>query len=202
MNLNIENSNVTLSQSESELRSGNIPKLFRKFAIPGVVGMLFLGLQTIIDGVVLGNYVGSNALASVSLVLPCYSLMAAVSIILGVGSQTLVSINLGRLNRQGANDAIVSGGLFVAIFAIFAGIAIYLFAPEIAYVLGANDVLVAGAVDYMRALSPFFPILVVMFFCDYTLKALGKPIYAMVVMTTTVFVNIVLDIIFVAFCDM
>lgn len=195
---NVLQDDLVLSKSERELREGKISVLFRRFAIPGVIGLLFLGIQTIIDGVILGNYVGANALASVSLVLPCYSFMAAMAIVIGVGCQTIVSIRLGEMNRQGANDALVSALLFIIGFSVFMGIVIYTFAPQIAMLLGANDVLLGNSVNYMRAMAPFFPALVILFYSDYVLKALGNPIFSMAVMAGTVLLNIVLDLLFIA----
>ena len=93
---------------EELLLTGNIPHLYVKYALPGVAGLLFLGLQSVVDGIVLGHFVGANALASVNLILPCYSLITAIAIVIGVGCQTIVSISLGRSNRQEANDAVAS----------------------------------------------------------------------------------------------
>ena len=92
---------------ERGLLTQKISRLFLKYTIPGVAGLLFLGIQSVIDGVILGRFVGANALASVNLILPCYSLMTALSIVIGVGCQTLIGINLGRLDRQEANNAII-----------------------------------------------------------------------------------------------
>lgn len=91
---------------ERGLLTQKISRLFLKYTIPGVAGLLFLGIQSVIDGVILGRFVGANALASVNLILPCYSLMTALSIVIGVGCQTLIGINLGRSDRQEANNAI------------------------------------------------------------------------------------------------
>ena len=60
---------------ERGLLTQKISRLFLKYTIPGVAGLLFLGIQSVIDGVILGRFVGANALASVNLILPCYSLM-------------------------------------------------------------------------------------------------------------------------------
>lgn len=198
----IHNETMALSSAEKRLRDGAIAPLFRKYAIPGVIALLFVGLQTIIDGVVLGNFVGANALASVSLILPCYSFMAAVAIVIGVGCQTLISISLGRQDRQGGHDALRSAFLFLILFAVGVSILIYAFAPNIAKLLGANDVLLPGAVGYLRALIPFFPVIVAMFFSDYVIKSIGRPVYSMVVMSSTVILNIVFDLLFVAVWDM
>lgn len=191
-----------LSETESMLATGAINKLFRRFAIPGVVGLLFLGIQTVIDGIMLGNFVGSNALASVGLVLPCYSFIAAVSVIIGIGCQTLVSINLGRQDRAGANNALTSGFIAIAFFTTLFAILLFVFAPHIPQLLGANTVLASDSVAYLRALSPFFPIIGVMFFSDYILKSMGHPIYSMVIMSGTVIANILLDLLFIVVFEM
>lgn len=191
-----------LSSAELRLRDSEIAPLFRKYAIPGVLALLFIGLQTVIDGIVLGNFVGANALASVSLILPCYSFMAAISIVIGIGCQTLVSIRLGEQNRQGANDALKSATYFLIIFTIFASAMIYIYAPYIATALGANEVLITGSVEYLRSLTPFFPMIAAMFFSDYIIKAIGRPVYSMVIMGSTVVINIALDLLFVIVWDM
>lgn len=198
----MNNLNKEFTKAEKELRTGAIPHLFRKFAIPGVIGLLFLGLQTIIDGIVLGNFVGANALASVSLILPCYSFMVAVAVVIGVGCQTLVSIRLGQQDTPAANNALTSGFIFLAGFSILVSTIIYLSAPYLAGLFGANEVLLPGAVSYIRSLVPFFPLLTTMFFCDYMLKATGHPLYSMVVMSSTVIINIGLDLLFVVVWDM
>ena len=154
---------------ERGLLTQKISRLFLKYTIPGVAGLLFLGIQSVIDGVILGRFVGANALASVNLILPCYSLMTALSIVIGVGCQTLIGINLGRSDRQEANNAITTSFLFLG------GI----------------------SVDYICSLVPFFPLLSLMFLGDYMIKAMGHPLYAMIVMGSTVLINIGLDLLFI-----
>lgn len=186
---------------EKMLLSGNIPHLFMQYAAPGVAGLLFIGLQSVVDGIVLGRYVGPNALASINLILPCYSLITALAIIMGVGCQTIVSISLGKRDRKEANNALRSLFVFLLSFSILLSTLIYVFAGKIAFLLGANDVLVADSVGYIRSLVPFFPVLCMMFFSDYILKALGYPVYATSVMASTVLVNIGLCILFVGVLD-
>lgn len=195
-------SNHNLSSAELRLRDGAIAPLFRKYAIPSVITLLFVGLQTIIDGIVLGNFVGANALASVSLILPCYSFIAAVTIVMGVGCQTLISIRLGEQNRQGAHDSLRSAFVFLIGFSIVVATLVYTFSPKIALLMGANGALVAGSLDYLQSLIPFTPFIVMMMFSDYVIKSIGRPVYSMVVMSGTVILNIVLDLLFIAVWDM
>lgn len=192
-----ENIGSNVSVEERELATKKIPGLFLKFALPGVIGLLFVGIQSIIDGIVLGRWVGANALASVNLVLPCYSFMTAFAIVMGVGCQTLIGICLGRRDRKGANDAFTTAFLFLLVFSFSVSLLIFTFAGKIAFWLGANEALQAGSVEYIRALVPFFPILSVMFLGDYVLKATGRPLYAMLVLSGTVVLNIVFNLLFV-----
>ena len=185
-------------EREKLLLTGEIPRLFMKYALPGVVGLLFLGIQSVIDGIVLGRFVGANALASVNLVLPCYSLISAFAIVMGIGGQTLVSISLGRGDKQEANNALRSVFVFLLGMSVVVSLVIFLSAGKIASFLGANEVLLPDAVHYIRALVPFFPLLCAMFFGDYIIKAMGHPLYATSVMGLTVILNIILDIVFVA----
>lgn len=181
------------------MRYGKIPALFRKFAIPGVIGLLCVGLQTIIDGIIVGNYVGANALASVSITLPCYVLISAVAIIVGIGSQTLVSIHLGAQRHRAAADAMASALIFLIGFSVIMSSALFIFAPQIVGFFGADASLAGGSVEYLHALIPFFPFICVMFFDDYMFKATGRPIYSMVIMSAIVALNIALDFIFVGY---
>ena len=169
---------------ERGLLTQKISRLFLKYTIPGVAGLLFLGIQSVIDGVILGRFVGANALASVNLILPCYSLMTALSIVIGVGCQTLIGINLGRLDRQEANNAITTSFLFLGGISVLISGLIYIFAGDI-------------AVDYIPSVVPFFPLLSLMFLGDYMIKAMGHPLYAMIVMGSTVLINIGLDLLFI-----
>ena len=148
------------------LGTDSIPALFRKFTIPAVVGLLFLGVQTIIDGMVIGNFIGPKALASVSLILPCYNFMVALTVVLGIGCQTLVSIYSGKGDRRGVNDALTTAFGFLIFLMTAAAIGIYAGAPTLARWLGANEVLLEGSVAYIRSRVIFLPFVGAIFLSD------------------------------------
>lgn len=192
-----ENTAIYRRKREQLLLTGSIPHLFLKYALPGVAGLLFLGLQSVVDGLMLGRFVGAHALASVNVVLPCYSLMTAVVIVIGVGCQTIIGISLGRSDRQEANNALTSLFYFLIGFSVLISGLFVIFAEPIVHLLGANEILQPGSIAYLRVLAPFFPVLAAMFFGDYILKAMGHPVYASSVMGATVLLNIGLDLVFV-----
>ena len=69
------------TKEERQLAEERISVLFRKFAVPGVVGLLFIGMQPMVGGALLGNLVGADALAGVSLFVPLYTLVSAMAVV-------------------------------------------------------------------------------------------------------------------------
>ncbi len=92
--------------SDEEMRSGNIVNLFLKFAFPAVVGVVVAGIQGIIDGVFIGNAIGSQGLAAITLAYPEYMIVIAMGIIIGIGASSLTALQLGKGNLNGALDIV------------------------------------------------------------------------------------------------
>lgn len=99
----------TKSRGEKELATGSIPQLFIKFVIPGMLALFLLSAQIFIDGVLVGNFVGANAMASINLVIPIYGFLIAFAIVTCVGCQCIIGMKLGEGDLQTANDALRTG---------------------------------------------------------------------------------------------
>lgn len=193
----IQNENLCVSAEQLQLTKARIPGLFLKYAVPGVIGLLFIGIQTVIDGIFLSHFAGARALASVNLILPCYNFMIAIAIVIGIGCQAFIGIRLGQSEIKTANNALTSAFFFLAIFSSVVSILIFSSSRFLAGLLGADEILMEDAVRYIRALAPFLPALTLMFLGDYMLKVAGRPVFATCVMSGTVILNIILDFIFI-----
>lgn len=179
------------------LARARIRPLFIRYAAPGVVAMLFLAFQSIVDGLVVGRLIGANALAAVNIVAPTYALASAITLIIGVGTQAQMSIYMGRGSYVKAKSALRSGLTGIAVFSVFSTVFVNAFARDIAVALGANEALLPLAMDYIYGVMPWLAGVGGLFFLDYILKALGHPRYAMWVMVGTITANIVLSLLFV-----
>lgn len=183
---------------ELDLASAPIPKLFKQFAIPCVIGMLSIGIQSIIDGLVVGNMLGPNALAGVSLVLPLYSFIAALAVVIGVGSQTLVSIGQGQEDYAKAKNSMTTGIASIIGFCLVASGSILIWPKETVNILGGNEILEEFSIGYIKGLLPFLPIIGCAFYNDYMLRALGHPKISMTLMSLSVILNIIFNILFIS----
>ncbi len=193
---------ITLSRNELQLSRGRLRPLFLRYASPGVLAMLFLALQSMADGFIVGRLISATALAAVNIAVPAYTLVTAIALIIGVGTQAQMGIHMGRGDYAEAKTALRSGMIGLAVFAVAATIGGNLFADELAVLLGANRELSELSVEYIHGLMPWLVGLGFQLFFDYTLKALGHPRFAMLVMIGTILLNIVSSFIFVAGFDM
>ena len=81
-------------------------KIFKtifKYAIPNVISMWIFTLYTMIEGVFISRFVGSTALAGVNLALPLINFIFSISIMIGVGSSTLIAIKFGENRHDEGN---------------------------------------------------------------------------------------------------
>ncbi len=187
---------MTATNHELALSKDPIPSLIKRFAIPSVVGMVSIGIQSIIDGLIVGNFLGVDALTGVSLITPLYSFVASIAIIIGIGSQTLVSIGQGNGDYKKAQNAMTTGLFAIVVFAMIGCVLIFLFSKETATFLGATDVVMSYSESYMKGLFIFLIPICVAFYNDYMLRSMGHPQIAMALMSSSVVANIVLNLLF------
>ena len=95
------------------LGTEKISKLFVKFSIPAIISMVIAGMQTMIDGMFLGNFVGSNAMASVNLVQPFTQVIIGFSMIISIGSLSFIGRSLGEGNNEKAQNVFKTSFIFM-----------------------------------------------------------------------------------------
>ena len=134
------------------LESGCVRKVFFKFAIPSIVGLLIVSMQIMIDGMFIGNVVGPRGLASVNLAMPYISIIMSVTMMISAGGAVLSSISLGKNKKERAGEiatfTLVSYLIIVGIISIGS----LFFLDKIIYFLGANKGLFPLVKAYMKPL--------------------------------------------------
>ena len=86
------------------LETDNITKLFFKFAIPSIFGMLIVSLEIMIDGMFLGRNVGPLGLAAVNLSMPLINFLMSVGLMICVGGGVITSIYFGKKKLNKARE--------------------------------------------------------------------------------------------------
>lgn len=175
------------------LGTEKLSKLFIKFTIPSITGMIFVGIQGIIDGLFVGNVLGGNALASVNLVQPYMQIIMAAALIISVGAQSIIGINLGKGESEKAQNIFRTASILLILISILVTILGVFFSEKIALILGANEVLLEGSSTYIQIISYFTAFIAIMFLFEMVVRVIGKPNISLVSMIISVVLNIVLD---------
>ena len=175
------------------LETEKLLKLFIKFTIPSIIGMVFLGIQGIIDGLFVGNVIGENALASVNLVQPYMQIIMAYALVIGVGAQSVIGINLGKGENEKAQNIFRTSLILLTLISILVMMFGIFFSDKIAIFLGANEVLLEGASTYIKIISYFIVFVSLMFLFEMIVRTIGKPNISLVSMILAVLLNVVLD---------
>ena len=78
-----------MNRSASEMGIEPIGKLLIKHAVPSSLGILVMSLNILIDTILVGHWIGPNAIAAINIVLPVSFFVAAIGMSIGIGGGSL-----------------------------------------------------------------------------------------------------------------
>lgn len=181
----------------TDMTTGSISKHLLAFAAPLLLGNIVQQFYNMVDSIIVGNYVGQNALAAVGTCGSMGFLFFSLSSGLAIGIGIIVAQYFGAKDYQNVRTTIGSS-LYVLSISAFAVTLIGVFlSPALLRLLQCPDTIFKDAVTYMRITS-----LGIIFIALYNgvaaiLRALGdskSPLYFLILSSL---VNIVLDLLFV-----
>ena len=149
-------------------------RLFFTAALPGAVGMLASALYQLIDGVLVGQVLGEAAFAAINLAMPFVIINFALADLIGAGSSVPISVRLGQKEERAANNIFTCACLLIVGTGFLIGAVLFLAAPLLFRLLGAEGELASLAVQYLRVYALLSPLTTIMFASDNYLRICGK----------------------------
>ena len=171
------------------------------YLLAAIMTMVSQQLASITDAVVLGNFVSSEAMSSINVMAPLFSLMATFSILIGSGSGIRFARMIGRRDYMGAKSVFSVAVLTLGLGGLLLSTPLMLFGSEITHLLCSDETISGLAKDYLLIFSPGFPFLFVNFFLASCISAEGKPKIVSSVTLLGNLLNVALDILFVCVMD-
>lgn len=180
-----------------DFTTGSIQKGIVQFAVPLFLGNLFQQLYNAADSLIVGNYLGPEALAAVSSSGSLIFMMVGFfnGVALGAGiviSKCFGARDFDRLGKAVHTD--IAFGLVSGIFLTFFSV---LFTPTILRLMKTPEDILPQSISYFRIYSYGIIFSVVYNFATGIMNALGDsrhPLYYLVISSVT---NVVLDIFFI-----
>lgn len=182
-----------MSSAHQRLIEEPVRKVFFSYFFPSLLGMLLMSVNILIDGIFVGNGVGTKALAGVNLAMPLFSLILALAFWIGIGGATMYSIHIGQGEITSARSvfSLATVSLLLAFVAI--GTFGAFFVEEIALFLGANEETLSYTIDYLFILFLFGWVIALQELVSIFVRNDGNPTLSMVSLSVTAIVNIGLN---------
>lgn len=182
-----------MSNADNKLSTQSVTKSFFQYLIPTLIGMMLMSVNIVIDGIFVGNGVGSVALAGVTIAVPVFSIIISIALLIGVGGGALYSMAIGEGNAIQAQKIFsISIFLLITITIVISFIS-YLNMETLANVFGANEETLPYAIDYMKILFIFALIIAIETCLSIFVRNDGGPQLAMVGLIVSAVLNIVID---------
>ena len=180
------------------MTEGSIEKHLISFAVPLFLGNLFQQLYNTADSLIVGNFLGSEALASVSSSSNLIFLMIGFFNGIAVGAGVVVARAFGAGDKKGLHTAIhtiLAFGLVAGVVLTLLGV---LLAPQILVWMGTPESILAGSVSYFRIYFLGSIPFVLYNICVGILQSVGDSRHPLYYLMVSSLVNILLDLLFVA----
>ena len=181
-----------------DLTSGREGKLIFQFAAPMLIGNIFQQLFSVIDSIIVGNFIGKEALAAVGASFPVIFMMTSMMIGLVMGTTVVISQYFGAKDLDRVRRAIDTMYIFTAGASIAITAAGIWLSEPLMRLLGLPEEIMPQAITYIRI---YFAGTIIFFGYNGTsavLRGLGDsktPLYFLIIATI---VNIILVLLFVA----
>lgn len=186
----------------TDMTTGSPARHILTFALPLLLGNLFQQLYNMVDSVVVGNYVGKNALAAVGTCGSMSFLFFSLSSGLAIGIGIIVSQFYGAKNEQQVRNTIANSIYVLVTAALAVSVLGILLCPALLRLLQTPEHIMEDATLYLRTTCAGIIAIALYNGVAAVLRALGDsrtPLYFLILSSV---VNVILDLVFVIYCDM
>lgn len=184
-------------KGNTDLTEGKVWKVIVRFAVPLLVGNLLQQFYNITDSIIVGQFLGKEALAAVSASFFIYYFI--ISLVIGVGSGTTVVISqlFGAKQYQKVQLAFSSFFIFMLVGGIILSIAGIIFAESVFRLTNTPEEVIPQAVAYFRIYIGGTFLFVTFNSIISILRGVGESVRPMLFILITTVLNIAFDLLFI-----
>lgn len=186
-----------MRNTSTDLTKGKVWKVIVRFALPLLIGNLLQQLYNVTDSVIVGQFLGKEALAAVSASFFIYYFI--ISFVIGVGSGTSIVISqlFGAKQFQKVQLAFSSFFIFMLVGGVILSIAGIIFAEPVFRLTNTPEEVIPQAVAYFRIYIGGTFLFVTFNSIISILRGVGESVRPMIFILITTILNILLDLLFI-----
>ena len=179
------------------MTEGSVVKNILFFSVPLILGNLLQQLYNTVDSIIVGNYVGSNALAAIGSSTSLVYLLIAFSQGVSVGAGVVISQRLGQKNKEGVQTSVHTALALAGILGTILTVGGILFSKEILLWMNTPEEVLTDAVTYLRLYSAGMVFNVVYNMAAGILNAAGNSRRSLGYLAIASVTNLILDLVFI-----
>lgn len=160
-----------------------------KLAWPVVVERFSISVLSAVDAALVGRYVGANGLAAVGIGTLLFWIPLAGALAIDVGSTAVVARDVGAGDRSRVQLGLHTAVIAALVWGLFCTIVVFALAPFIMSAMGAKPEVRPLGVEYLRAGSLGFPMLMALYAVSGSLRGMGNTWMPMLILIIVNLIN-------------
>ncbi len=179
-----------------------ITNSFQRYLIPSILAILGGNISFMVDHIIAGQVLGSNALAAMSMANPLFFLLTTIGTLICVGSSTLASITIGGEDRKMTNRLFTLTVALVLVSGLVLSLAGWLLLEPVVDLMSKGTVLHGMVYDYCRGLIPGSVFIMAVYIPLNFFRIEGRGHLGMIMFLIMAGLDIALDLLFTVIMDM
>ena len=169
-----------------------VSRLIPSLAVPTVISMMVTMIYNLVDAYFVGK-LGTSASAAIGIVLGVQSIIQAFGFMLGHGSGSLISVHLGRGDRETADRLLSTAFFTAAAFSILLSAVCMIFLTPLMRLMGSTDTILPFSSNYAAYILISGPALMCSCVLNNVMRYEGKAVFAMVGLVSGGVLNMIGD---------
>ncbi len=191
-----------MTKQQNPALNGRIISTFFYYLVPSLIGLIAITTASLVDGIFIGHAVGSNGLAAITLLLPYFTVLVAIALMLAIGG----SVSAGKLMAEGkekqASDLFSQSLIAAVVINLVLAILSFVFEAQVYQLLKVPVSLYPQIDAYFSVIRWVQVIQLFTMVLYYFVRADAHPFLATSALVTGAILNIVLDAYFILYLDM
>lgn len=180
---------------EKDMTKGSPMKLILGFAVPLLFGLLFQQFYSMVDTIIVGHYLGVNALASVGATGSVNFLIIGFCMGVCNGFAIPIAQEFGAGNEKNLRKYVTNSVWLAVVFAIVMTITVVLLCRPILRLMRTPDNIIDGSYSYIVIIFLGIPVTYLYNMTSAIIRSLGDSKTPVIFLTMAALLNIVLDLI-------
>ena len=186
-----------MEKKQPKLGTDPISKLLWIFAPPAIIGLLINASYNLIDRIFVGNGIGAQGLAAITVSFPSMTMQLAIGLLVGIGGSVNFSVSLGQKKIPRAERILTNAVMLIVSFALIFIFVHLFFLESLLKLYGATPTIMPYAKTYLGIISLGSIFMMTNMTLNNFIRASSFPRFAMYTMLIGAITNTILDALFI-----